>query len=48
LEGGREKLFTFDVDVAAEERTTCGKSGVRLVVTESQPRSGDIRGKLRP
>jgi len=47
LEGGREKLFTFDVDVAVEERTTCGKSGVRLVVTESQPRSDDTHGKLK-
>jgi len=47
LEDGWEKPFTFDADDAAEEPTMLAKSSVRPAATESPPRLGGTRGKLR-
>ncbi len=41
------KPFTFDVEDAAEEPTTCRRNAVQHVVTENPQKSGAILGKTR-
>jgi hypothetical protein len=42
-----KKHFTLNVDVVEEEPTTLRRNGVPLAVTENQPKSSVIRGKLK-
>jgi len=47
LESAWAKPFTFDVEDAAEEPTTCRKNAARHVATENPQKSDAIRGKTR-
>ena len=47
MESAWAEPFTFDVEDAAEEPTTCKESDAQRVATENPQKSGAIRGRIR-